>query len=265
MTRKDIFSQYIKDDYITFKYAKGASDMFGKEFHTYHEIIFFMGGKAEFISDKIHMELKENTLIVIPKQAYHQLLITGAQNEYYRCVFNFFDVPELQILISESMKTVYVTEINQEIQYLFDKMISLTKNEVFSQIKKIVLRSVLSILLTEILQSDTSYCIGHTHENITSEAIEYIEKHISEDVSLSKIAKSINVSVSTLSHTFKKNMNISIYQYILKKRLVLAHKKILMGEPATKAASECGFKDYSGFYKQYKKMFGIAPSSRKNI
>ena len=57
-------------------------------------------------------------------------------------------------------------------------------------------------------------------------------------------------------------MNISIHQYILKKKLVMAHHKILDGIPATQAAIDCGFNDYSGFYKQFKKMFNKAPSDR---
>jgi AraC-like DNA-binding protein len=71
--------------------------------------------------------------------------------------------------------------------------------------------------------------------------------------------------VSCLAHTFKEQMNISIHQFILKKRLVMAHHKILAGEPATKAAMECGFNDYSGFYKQYKKLFGKNPSCREPV
>ena len=33
------------------------------------------------------------------------------------------------------------------------------------------------------------------------------------------------------------------------------------GTPATQAAIECGFNDYSGFYRQFKKMFHKAPSA----
>ena len=59
-------------------------------------------------------------------------------------------------------------------------------------------------------------------------------------------------------------MNISLHQFILKKKLVMAYHKILDGIPATKAAVECGFNDYSGFYKQFKKMFNQSPSKRKS-
>ena len=66
--------------------------------------------------------------------------------------------------------------------------------------------------------------------------------------------------VATLMHTFKKNMNISIHKYIIKKWLILAHAKISNGEQSVIVANECGFNDYSGFYKQYVKMFDTTPS-----
>lgn len=56
-------------------------------------------------------------------------------------------------------------------------------------------------------------------------------------------------------------MNIPIRKYVIKKRLILAHSKILKGELSSVAAIECGFNDYSGFYRQYKKMYDITPST----
>ena len=57
-------------------------------------------------------------------------------------------------------------------------------------------------------------------------------------------------------------MNIPLHRYIVKKRLILAHNKMVEGEPAGLAAAESGFNDYSGFYLQYKNMFGHVHSAR---
>ena len=78
-----------------------------------------------------------------------------------------------------------------------------------------------------------------------------------------EIANHCNVSLSLLSHIFKKEMNISPYKYALKKRLINARRKINAGELSTSVAVECGWNDYSGFYKQYIKTFGVPPSSKK--
>jgi len=40
-------------------------------------------------------------------------------------------------------------------------------------------------------------------------------------------------------------------------------QKIRSGTPPSQAASSSGFSDYSGFYRQYVKMFGAPPSGKK--
>ena len=46
----------------------------------------------------------------------------------------------------------------------------------------------------------------------------------------------------------------------LAQKLILANRRIESGCGAVQAAAECGFANYSGFYKMYKKMFGFSPS-----
>ena len=88
------YAKYIINDNITFKHAKGASTETGNEFHTFHEIIYFMEGDAKFISENMQIPVKPNTLIIIPTETYHQFLINGSQDDYHRCVFHFANIPE---------------------------------------------------------------------------------------------------------------------------------------------------------------------------
>ena len=260
-----IFSKSIKNEQITFKYAKGASSKTGKEFHTYHEIIYYISGNAKFVSDNIHTQLKPNTLIIVPAETYHQLLITGSQEDYHRCVFHFFNTPELEELIAQSMGSAMLLSMNKQLQYLFHKMIALTEQETSEAVSVALLQSVLCLLLHEITRNTNFAEETAVPDSISEKCVAYITEHIAQPIVVTDIAKELNVSLSYLAHTFKKQMNISLYQYILKKRLIMAHHKISSGVPATQAAIECGFNDYSGFYKQFKKMFNKAPSSREDL
>ena len=259
---QNIEAKYIINDSITFKYAKGVSSETGKEFHAFHEIIYFMGGKAKFISENIQMTLKPNTLVVIPTETYHQFWINGSQDDYHSCVFHFANIPELMELINESMNSTLLIEMNHKFNFLFEQMIALTEQERPDDVNSIVMQSVLSLILNEIATNNYVNIKKIVPETISDKCTTYIANHITESFSVEDIAKELNVSTSHLAHSFKKQMNISIHQYILKKKLVIAHHKIMDGQPATQAAIECGFNDYSGFYKQFKKMFNKAPSDR---
>ncbi len=251
-----IFSNHLNAESINFKYARGISDKNGREFHTYYEIILFLGGEAELITENIHSFVKPKSLIIIPKETYHQLLIRGNQNEYFRCVLNFFDIYKLDNLISSVMKDCKIIETDSKIDFLFDCLINSNQNENSG----VILYSVLVLLLNHLESSQGKIAAKTAINNLIGKAVTYINDNIERNIKVSEIARFLCVSVSTIQHTFKKEMNISVHQYILKKKLISAYHLINSGTPATFVARRLGFEDYSGFFKQYKKMFGVSPS-----
>ena len=96
-----------------------------------------------------------------------------------------------------------------------------------------------------------------------SRALQYIDEHLTQEISVSAIADQMNVSASTLSHSFKKELGVSLHQYVMEKRLIYARKRLTENGYPTKVYMECGYNDYSSFYKAYLKMFGVAPSEDK--
>lgn len=258
----DLFSRYIKSENISFKHAKGTSDRSGKEFHLFHEIILFLDGDAELITETVHTKLKPQTIIVIPKETYHQVIIKGKQDEYTRCVFQFYETENTSAFIKSSIPDLMIYECGKEIKFLFAKMMQLSKNSNQTFSSDISL-SVLTLLLDEIRLKHSMEIDTELNDALTSQTIDYISERLTENLNIEDIAKFLNVSPSTLMHTFRKNMNIPIHKYIIQKRLILAHSKITKGEPANAVSAECGFNDYSGFYRQYKKMFDIPPSKSK--
>ena len=57
-----------------FKYALGNSALKGEEFHEHDEIVFFLGGKAKFVSKNIQLDLLPKSLIFIPRESFHQFV-----------------------------------------------------------------------------------------------------------------------------------------------------------------------------------------------
>lgn len=258
---KQNFKYYIKDRDIIFKYAFGPTEETNKEFHSFNEIILFLEGDAELISENIHSKILPDTLIVIPKETYHQVIIKGDAQNYHRCTLHFPDIPEFIINSKNSSGKIFLAEYNSDFIFMFEKLIKISKSPTLNA--NVQLRALLSLILCEMSTKYTDNCNQNTQSELLLAVIGYINQNLNRDISVQTIARANNISVSSLAHIFKKEMNISIYQYIIKKRLILAHRKICDGQLASTVAVECGFNDYSGFYKQYKKTFNCSPSGKR--
>ncbi len=257
----ELFTHELRNEHIYFKHARGKTIAEGKEFHTFHEIILFLDGEGELITEEQHTPLAPNTLVIVPKETYHQVRISGNQERYYRCLFNFHDHPFSLDFASRYAGRVQVLIADREILQLFA---TLQQKAAFPSPGDAVLLSAVLALLVDTLPQKVQSLLPHTANSpLVNDALRLIAGQGDAPLSSEKIAKALNVSLSTLQHTFMRELHIPLYQYMLKKRLFTARQRIRAGQPATAVAADLGFHDYSGFYKQYKKIFGHSPSAEK--
>lgn len=90
-------------------------------------------------------------------------------------------------------------------------------------------------------------------------AIEYINAHFCEDITLDDIAKSSFISVTKLCRLFKDNLGTTAGKYITGKRISEAKKCLKNGMSVSDTALECGFGDYSNFIRIFSSHVGISP------
>ena len=91
-------------------------------------------------------------------------------------------------------------------------------------------------------------------------ALQYINEHLTENISISDVARHINYSESYFGYAFKKKYKISVSQYI--RGLKLTKSKDLLKNTSFSIAgvANCvGFYDPNYFSALFKKHFGISP------
>lgn len=99
--------------------------------------------------------------------------------------------------------------------------------------------------------------------DISIQLIDYVNEHLFSDISPAKISHAFYLSQSQINRIFKSYTGSSVRQYIAVKRLLTARDRIRSGIPAAEACFECGYNDYSTFYRAYIKEFGHAPQEDK--
>ena len=96
---------------------------------------------------------------------------------------------------------------------------------------------------------------------LISEAIEYINNNLSEDLSVTTLTEKYYLSKSRFINRFKKITGYTPHQYISDKRIIKSAQLIQAGANAADAAVMCGFKEYSVFYRAFVKAYGVSPRS----
>ncbi|MBW4695795.1 MAG: AraC family transcriptional regulator [Lyngbya sp. HA4199-MV5] len=94
------------------------------------------------------------------------------------------------------------------------------------------------------------------------QAIDYINDHLHQDLSLAAIARELDMSQYYFARLFKQSMGISPYQYVLQQRVEQA--KVLLKSSTlsmSAIAHRVGFADQSQFTVQFRKFTGTTPKA----
>lgn len=264
MTSNKVFADFIHADNVIFKHANGMRDIYGLEFHPFYEIFLFLGGDAEFISGSFRTTLEKNSLVIIPKESFHHFVVHGPEDEYHRYVLNFTPFGKLQNLIEEKMQDIYILPADEEMLSHF-KRLEIHANDASQYKKELLLEAALTdVLLSIDLAKHSEVQSSLVAINpFVEKAVKYINTNVCSISCMDEVAAAVNISPSYFAHIFKKELHISPNKYLLEKKLVMANRMIDSGVSATVAAEQCGFNTYCGFYRIYKKTFGVAPSKTK--
>ena len=101
-------------------------------------------------------------------------------------------------------------------------------------------------------------------ETLESRIIRYINRNLRRDLSLDMLCEKFFVSKAQLYRRFKKATGTTVTKYIETKRMLCARQMILENERIIKVYTECGFQDYSTFYRAYQRYFGHSPRQERH-
>ena len=94
-------------------------------------------------------------------------------------------------------------------------------------------------------------------------ALEFIDGHLCESITVMDIAAEAHVSVNTLERHFSESLHMTPSSYLKKKRLSNAAEILYRGGTVMEACQNSGFVDYSSFIATFKKAYGITPLKYK--
>lgn len=250
--------------------------LYGPESHRHFEIIYLAGGEVKYFIEGEEYLARPGDMIFVPPNEIHSLHISG-NTGYERIVVLFdFDLIKNMLAVGDvtvsdaCLKTHAYRVIPAEAvkkSRLKDIMYSIAGQKPDEESRPLRFFSLILSLIAELntlLSDDTSKpMLPITKEQTVKKAIDYVNMHITEPLTLDRIAADLYISKSTLCHKFSSYMNISLNRYIAVKKIYYAADLIKNGMNATEASLAVGYDHYTTFFYNYKQIMGVTPIEHK--
>ena len=192
-------------------------------------------------------------LLIIPPGTHHQGFVDPSE-DYERIVINFSPRDISPLLLDPLRHCPTALDVaGSELEELFDEFNlqeEKYRNEILLQeMRKCTLARILLLLCFD----DTKSCQEECRNEKLSAVMEYIDNHLTEINTIADIAGGMYISESTIRKMFLEYANIPVMSYV-------GRTLILNGVKPQKACEQCGFQNYSTFFRVYKKHCGESPS-----
>ncbi len=250
-----------------FYYSEDPTTTHNMHVHDCCELLLALSPATSFIIDKKIHDVKRGSLFVINQYEAHKISATEV-NYFVRYVMqihptflhsNSMEGANLaECFYNASNSSITLTE--EEISTLLSMLSELKKDYGFGDalFKK---NKATEFLLCVNLLFKTHAKDYHpsTQPETVQKAIEYINTHFTEKISLKDVADNSYISVTQLCRLFSKYCSTTVTKYIISRRITEAKKMLLSGKNVTETAFSCGFDDYANFIRVFKNTVGVPP------
>ncbi len=254
--------------------TKPSPDDFSLHAHRMFELYYFISGNCYYTVEGIDYPLEPGYILLMRDGEAHMIHVRSDE-PYERISIHF--TQDVISLISDAAADLFLNKPLGKDNLLVPGEES--ANFIKSCLKKICHDSpeklpegqVTSYLLPIISElhrvkrnsaeqsSEPIMPVQHGSSETVGKIIEYIHDNLVTIKDLEELEREFFFSKSYINRIFKDSTGSSVWDFIVLKRLLLSRTLLQEGKQANIVASECGFCDYSSFYRQFKKRFGISP------
>ncbi|MGE5557096.1 MAG: helix-turn-helix domain-containing protein [Bacillota bacterium] len=256
--------------------------------HDFHEIGLFLDGGVKSITSGGEKFLPPGTVFIMIPGEEHALIVPAGARSYginflmelfNQEIVDFIKVPGMMELFfyhflnkgNDSIPCFQMREgAVRDFTALLDKIITPPaglQDNALTLYKKNTFMNALLLLASE-YTSRQELAEGVSNNGRLLTVLIAVENLINWESNLiaEEIHKRLDISRSYLFSYFKKKMGITLFEYIIHRKLIRSCGLLYTDKSITEIAQSLGFYDAAHFNRNFKKIFGVAPGMyRENL
>lgn len=245
-------------------------------YHDYYELVVFEDGDIQYVCDSAVFHPRKGDIILVPPNKFHSSMIKAEQTHYVRHVFYFY--PEAFDELGHGALLAFITrfpeggmftpdtaELGRELWDQLEALKRLWQNNPSPLEQALGLSYIIRIFYLFNQQScETEEKTEMLPENLRM-LQSYIDENYGQITSVNMVAGHFFYSREYVSRLFKKHFDITISDYIMKRRIAESQLLILKGVSLIDTAYRVGFGSLSTFIRAFRKVTGMTPSEYRKV
>lgn len=270
---------YLNEDFKIFYLEDIAPAEIEYHYHDFDKILVFFKGNITYTIEGKSYTLIPGDIILVPQGDTHK--VESEENSLYARLVIYLS-PQYLSSIEENGKSLRdcflhskerysnVVRLNEKGKEQLSVLAAGMRDEIrknekigFDSLYQRTCLLQFLISLNRKMQDESIHFVNTNQcDKKIVEIIQYLNYHLTEEISIDGLAERFFVSKYHMMRRFKAETGYTIGNYINQKRLLYARELLKQGEPVTKVYLDSGFRDHSTFVRAYKQMFHEVPSKR---
>lgn len=230
-------------------------------FHTDYELLLFIRGSAYFVIEGCKYNLNPYDLLLVKPGLHHQIQLDKTV-DYERYVINF-SIPATSFGLADEIEkcSAAYTILGTHLVDLFAQLDRHYEAYPSGFARTEMLISTLTQILVGLCFAQDRAKKIEPVNVLFSDIVSFIDANLVQINTEDDIARGMYKGNATIRKIFAEYSDVPIMTYIRNKKCMLANTLIKSGAKPTHIYEQCGFRDYSTFYRVYTKTMKETPSA----
>lgn len=265
---------YLYEDLRLFRLSDVSRTEFTSHYHDFHKILIFLDGNASYFVEGKTYHLKPQDIVLVPAGSIHRPILHG-NTPYERIIIyiaqQFFDrykTPDYDLFtcfheadLAHSHLVQLRAAGHNKVRQAIAELDETFRPGIYARDlrQRTQFLNFLILLNSLVVSREACYPDPSVSNPRVLKILDYINTHITEDLTVDVLADTFYLNRSYLMHLFKSSTGYTVVGYLTEKRLFAAKKMIQEGVPVTEACYRSGFRSYASFYRAFVEKFNCSP------